>query len=188
MEADEEHDHDLTFGGDRDSLASSSTSLASAITKYRFIKNRRYHSYEADKYSFPNDEDEVNRLDIEHHNQLLQSNGKLHICPLENPKEILDLGTGSGVWAIEMADLYPECQVIGTDLSPIQPVCILMLQALCDLRDPLTLSLFCTRPGCHQTAGLKSTILSRNGLPTHSWPSLYLRLTNAGLGARTAST
>lgn len=27
----------------------------------------------------------------------------------------------SGQWAIEFADLHPECAVVGTDLSPIQP-------------------------------------------------------------------
>ena len=42
-------------------------------------------------------------MDIEHHNQKLQIDGKLHLCPLpEHPEEILDLGTGTGIWAIEM--------------------------------------------------------------------------------------
>lgn len=40
---------------------------------------------------------------------------------LDNPLKILDIGTGTGVWAIEMGDLYPSAQVIGTDLSSIQP-------------------------------------------------------------------
>jgi SAM-dependent methyltransferase len=34
---------------------------------------------------------------------------------------VLDLGTGTGIWAIEFADQYPSASVIGTDLSPIQP-------------------------------------------------------------------
>lgn len=34
---------------------------------------------------------------------------------------ILDIGTGTGIWAIDMADQYPSASVIGTDLSPIQP-------------------------------------------------------------------
>ena len=33
----------------------------------------------------------------------------------------LHIGTGTGLWAIEMADQYPDAQVTGIDLSPIQP-------------------------------------------------------------------
>jgi SAM-dependent methyltransferase len=35
--------------------------------------------------------------------------------------QILDIGTGTGIWAIDMADKYPMAMVIGIDLSPIQP-------------------------------------------------------------------
>jgi methylase of polypeptide subunit release factors len=38
--------------------------------------------------------------------------------PLHN---VLDFATGTGIWAIEFADEYPGANVIGTDLSPIQP-------------------------------------------------------------------
>jgi len=48
-------------------------------------------------------------------------NGALHQAPLENPQRILDVGTGTGIWAIDMGDAYPEAQVLATDLSPIQP-------------------------------------------------------------------
>lgn len=40
---------------------------------------------------------------------------------LKDPEHILDIGTGSGEWAIDAADLWPKARVIGTDLSPIQP-------------------------------------------------------------------
>jgi SAM-dependent methyltransferase len=36
-------------------------------------------------------------------------------------RRILDCGTGSGKWAIEMADEFSWTQVIGVDLAPIQP-------------------------------------------------------------------
>ena len=121
MEADSEHDQDSTFGGERDSIASSSTSLNSSITKYQYENGRRYHAYQSGKYSFPNDERELNRMDIEHHNQRLQLDGRLHICPLVDPKEVLDLGCGTGIWVVDMADEYPTAQVVGTDLSPVQP-------------------------------------------------------------------
>ena len=37
------------------------------------------------------------------------------------PQKVLDLGTGTGIWAIDFADMFPSADVVGTDLSPIQP-------------------------------------------------------------------
>lgn len=34
---------------------------------------------------------------------------------------MLDIGTGTGIWAIEFALEHPNADVLGTDLSPIQP-------------------------------------------------------------------
>jgi methylase of polypeptide subunit release factors len=39
----------------------------------------------------------------------------------EGHQKVLDLGTGTGIWAIDFADQYPSAVVTGTDLSPIQP-------------------------------------------------------------------
>jgi methylase of polypeptide subunit release factors len=36
-------------------------------------------------------------------------------------QNVLDLGTGTGIWAIDFADQFPSAMVIGTDLSPTQP-------------------------------------------------------------------
>ncbi|KZO94565.1 S-adenosyl-L-methionine-dependent methyltransferase [Calocera viscosa TUFC12733] len=40
-------------------------------------------------------------------------------APLGNPKAILELGAGSGVWAFEMAQQFPEAQVTAVDISPV---------------------------------------------------------------------
>ena len=53
---------------------------------------------------------------------MLLMGGNLNLAPLVDPKNILDIGTGTGIWAIEMADQHPDATVIGTDLSPVQPV------------------------------------------------------------------
>ncbi|KAJ9416461.1 S-adenosyl-L-methionine-dependent methyltransferase [Fusarium oxysporum] len=36
-------------------------------------------------------------------------------------KRVLDMGTGTGIWALEFAEEHPAAEVIGVDLSPIQP-------------------------------------------------------------------
>jgi cyclopropane fatty-acyl-phospholipid synthase-like methyltransferase len=52
---------------------------------------------------------------------LLLLEGELYKAPIENPKRILDVGTGTGIWAVEMAEKFPNAKVLGIDLSPIQP-------------------------------------------------------------------
>ena len=33
----------------------------------------------------------------------------------------MDVGTGTGIWCADFGDEFPNCEVIGTDLSPMQP-------------------------------------------------------------------
>jgi hypothetical protein len=61
-------------------------------------------------------------MDLQHLLYLETTHGKLFLAPLrENPRRCLDLMTGTGNWAIDFADAFPMCDVLGTDLSPIQP-------------------------------------------------------------------
>lgn len=47
---------------------------------------------------------------------------RLYFAPIdENLQTALDIGTGTGIWAIDFADDHPSCSVTGTDLSPTQP-------------------------------------------------------------------
>ncbi|KAJ6012400.1 hypothetical protein N7522_002755, partial [Penicillium canescens] len=76
---------------------------------------RRYHLYHAGEYLLgkPNDEMEQDRLDLTHHIYLMLLNGALHLAPVKTPARVLDLGTGTGIWAIDFSDEHPESQVIG---------------------------------------------------------------------------
>lgn len=47
--------------------------------------------------------------------------GKSWRSPVKDPKRVVDLGTGTGIWALEFADEFPQCDVLGNDLSPVQP-------------------------------------------------------------------
>ncbi|KAF7586778.1 hypothetical protein BBP40_008349 [Aspergillus hancockii] len=120
---DPEADSDLYSDEDYASgNGSSTTSLSSSILNYQYENGRRYHAYRQGEYVIPNDEREQDRLDLGHHICTLALGGALHRSPIsESPRRILDIGTGTGLWAIDMADNFPEAMVIGTDLSPIQP-------------------------------------------------------------------
>ncbi|KAI5791493.1 hypothetical protein FPQ18DRAFT_305889 [Pyronema domesticum] len=48
--------------------------------------------------------------------------GKLHLAPLGNPSQILDIGTGTGIWVTEIESLYPNAHIIGTALNLVQPM------------------------------------------------------------------
>ena len=112
------NDSDSAYGS---SLASTSASLADSITNYQYENGRRYHAYKEGEYYLPNDEIEQARLDLQHHIYRLCLGGALFRAPINNPQSVLDIGTGTGIWAIEFADEFPGAVVIGTDLSPIQP-------------------------------------------------------------------
>lgn len=57
-----------------------------------------------------------------HHIFKLLLGGNLYKAPITEPlQQVLDFGTGTGIWAIELADEHPSAKVQGTDLSPIQP-------------------------------------------------------------------
>ena len=48
----------------------------------------------------PNDEHSNDLQDLAHHMYLMTLEGKLHLAPLDNPHNILDIGTGTGIWAM----------------------------------------------------------------------------------------
>ncbi|TDZ19170.1 Secondary metabolism regulator LAE1 [Colletotrichum orbiculare MAFF 240422] len=104
------------------SLASSRASIASSIYNYRTENGRTYHRYKEGKYSYPNDEKENERLDLQHELFFITLNGKLGLArPNEEDSEakrVLDVGTGTGLWAIDYGELHENAEVIGVDLSP----------------------------------------------------------------------
>ena len=52
----------------------------------------------------PNDDTEQERLDLYHHIFLLLKNGQLYTAPLDKPQNVLDIGTGTGIWALDFAE------------------------------------------------------------------------------------
>ncbi|KAI1309918.1 S-adenosyl-L-methionine-dependent methyltransferase [Xylaria venustula] len=110
---------------DEESIAESASSIGSSIYQHSFHNGRRYHKFRHGRYPIPNDDREQNREDMLHAMMLEATNGQLFFAPIpQHPHKILDLGTGTGIWAIEVADRYPSAEVLGIDLSPIQPAWI----------------------------------------------------------------
>ena len=110
---------DSTLGDD---VSRYTASLTSSIERYPVENGRRYHAFKDGSYVMPNDETELDRLDLMHQLIRITMRNQLFFAPINetNPK-VLDVGTGTGIWAIEMGDEYPDAEIIGTDLSPTQP-------------------------------------------------------------------
>jgi SAM-dependent methyltransferase len=139
----EPDDSDSTVGS---SLRGSTTSLGSSDLEFPEENGRTYHAYKKGKYRWPNDEQERDRLDLQHHLFGLTFDGRLFICPIDEKKgnihRVLDVGTGTGLWALDFGDSYPEAHVIGIDLSPIQPIDVApnVQFEVDDLEEPWTFS------------------------------------------------
>ncbi|KAI8716871.1 hypothetical protein NCS52_00981700 [Fusarium sp. LHS14.1] len=120
---------------------SSTASIASSILNYRTILGRTFHSEQGNAHYWgANDERQNEAMDINHHCQTLRLDGKLFPAPLSDDIKAKgcrywnrnrDLGhvrllsgldrQESSSPCSDFADQFPACEVIGTDISPIQP-------------------------------------------------------------------
>ncbi|TIC94136.1 Secondary metabolism regulator LAE1 [Colletotrichum higginsianum] len=120
VDAETEDTSSITYG----SLASSTTSVTSSVLGYRLENGRTYHAYKEGKYLMPNDDREIDRLDLQHNLFIRTFDDRLGTAPPNDPGanvgRVLDVGTGSGSWAIDFGDEHPEAEVIGVDLSAVQ--------------------------------------------------------------------
>lgn len=58
----------------------------------------------------PNDETEQSREDLLHTMMLESTDGRLFYAPIgDHPQKIADLGTGTGIWAIESTLVLSGC-------------------------------------------------------------------------------
>ncbi|KAK4193458.1 S-adenosyl-L-methionine-dependent methyltransferase [Podospora australis] len=89
-----------------------------------YQENRRwYGTSKRGAYMFPIDEEELERLDIFHKMFLHSRKGALFSAPLSNTEtpRILDVGCGTGIWGMDVAEKFPRGNLVGVDLYRIQP-------------------------------------------------------------------
>ncbi|CAG8982265.1 hypothetical protein HYALB_00004499 [Hymenoscyphus albidus] len=96
--------------------------LASRIARGVEEHGRTYAAYGNEEYGLPIDEEELDRIDMSHAKYVMLLEKKYFLAPIPaEPQSILDLGTGTGIWAINVADVYPSAEVLGLDIAPTQP-------------------------------------------------------------------
>lgn len=101
----------------------STESLTPSILEYRQLHGRTYANAKTGEYWGPNDARQAEGLDLIHNAVTIILGDKLFLAPIDtkDPGRVLDIGTGTGIWALDFADEFPSADVTGTDLSPMQP-------------------------------------------------------------------
>ncbi|KAI9163986.1 Secondary metabolism regulator LAE1 [Paramyrothecium foliicola] len=123
--ADDEDDDDDEDDYDDSETSSNYSSVSGDPLPAIHAHGHTYHG--SGRLLSPNDESEARRMALQHELFKLCLGGALVSAklPLANTAntnghhtfDILDVGTGSGLWAIEMAQTYPQVRILGTDLS-----------------------------------------------------------------------
>ncbi|KAK5997562.1 Methyltransferase pytC [Cladobotryum mycophilum] len=105
-----------------DMYSGASATVRSSIWEHDYEGGRRYHHYRHGRYPLPNDDIEQEREYMKHVIHMEMTGGRLFNAPIEShPQRIMDLCTGTGLWPIAVSKLYPSAEIVGVDLSPIQP-------------------------------------------------------------------
>jgi ubiquinone/menaquinone biosynthesis C-methylase UbiE len=120
----------------------------------------------------PKDPLEDQRLNEQHH-ALYRTLSNHSLAPLapERVRTILDVGTGTGIWAFEMRALFPHALIVGVDVSlaslpqPVPPTCLFVRANILEgLPFP-----------DEQFTSIHQRLLVA-AIPAHSWPTVVQEL------------
>ncbi|KAJ5310324.1 oxidoreductase [Penicillium atrosanguineum] len=117
-----------------DDWQSETTSIGSSIYRGLMENGRRYQTLSEKEYLVPSDDQMFETYEAGHLVAMVLDSDKenpLFRSPVgSQPKHVLDIGTGKGNWAIDVADMFPDATVRGVDLFPppvtwMPPNCVL---------------------------------------------------------------
>ncbi|KAL8634072.1 hypothetical protein Q9189_000318 [Teloschistes chrysophthalmus] len=96
-----------------------SLSLSGSVFE-QIVENER--GYANEKYFMPCDEQEQTRLAIMYQcfTSVLNGQPSFQSIP-RNAKRILEIGTGTGDWAVAVAERFPNAEITATDITCFQP-------------------------------------------------------------------
>ncbi|KAG5958978.1 hypothetical protein E4U57_007965 [Claviceps arundinis] len=115
-------DDGFDFSSESESDNATASLASSILSAQTYERGRRYADFGDGRYPIPNDEMEQNREDMKHAMVMMLTENRLFLSPIgDHPQKILDIGTGTGIWAIQVGDRYPSAKVRGIDIAPIQP-------------------------------------------------------------------
>ncbi|KAI0160888.1 S-adenosyl-L-methionine-dependent methyltransferase [Hypoxylon sp. FL1284] len=95
--------------------------VSNPIKKDQNISDADRPLHPGEKYYIPIDNAEFSRLDKQHVVLTRLLDGDLFKAPIKDPKRVLDVGTGTGIWAAEVAKKHPDAEVLGIDLGKPTP-------------------------------------------------------------------
>ncbi|KZV93410.1 S-adenosyl-L-methionine-dependent methyltransferase [Exidia glandulosa HHB12029] len=125
-------------------LQSSPAAEALQSAPLREVHGRKFNTMNT-MYNLPADAPEHARLGLQHEALFLAVEGlyqarddvqkALAIREDGLKPAILDIGTGSGIWAISMAKEFPHCDVVGIDLAPVSSALDIPVNCRFECRD-----------------------------------------------------
>ncbi|RSL39652.1 hypothetical protein CEP51_016787 [Fusarium floridanum] len=118
------HERSLIDNDDDSTFEEGSESTGSLEEEYEeTINGRRYTTFVPNVYPWtPTDGCFLEVMDVIHAAITELFDGELCQAPVMNEaQKVLDVGTGTGIWAIDFAESNPQAKVYGSDISLIQP-------------------------------------------------------------------
>ncbi|KAH7156311.1 methyl transferase [Dactylonectria macrodidyma] len=153
----------------------STSTVQGQVSKEWTYKHGRYFAPPSKRgeYLLPIDNEELNRLDILHKVFLVARGNKPFRSPIVRPApKFMDLGTGTAIWGINVAEEYARCftdsQIMAVDLNKTQPelIPVGVISQQFDIEEPTWGPLM---TGCD----LIHVRMMLGSLQTNIWPQTY---------------